>query len=126
MKRFIALVALISVPAFASFNEVECTGSYSGKKFRVEVERDRSGGPIFRPAKLIIDGDEEEVYDYSVSIRQPGGFNWIEYSDFGFRLEVDLSPHTYPRFGWSYRGALKSNVLDGSFVRGLKCRFPNA
>lgn len=127
MKFTAALISLLPFSAMASWNEVECEGKLGAKLVRAEVERELSGGPIFRPAKLIVrDGDMEEIHDYAVTIRRPGGFNQIEYSDFGFRLEVDLSPHTYPRFGWSYKGALFSKVLGGQYLKNLRCRFPNA
>jgi hypothetical protein len=124
MKLFsMALLTLFSVSAFGSLNEIECHGKVSDKMFKVEVDRDTPGGPIFRPARLII---QDEVHEYSVTVRQPGGFNYYEYAAFGFRLEVDLTPHPYPRFGWTYKAGLLSRALDNQSIHGLKCRFPNA
>lgn len=123
MKLFLGSLMLLSLSANASWNEVECQGKASDRPLKIEVDRDVPGGPIFRPARLTV-GDE--VHDYSVTIRQPGGFNYYEYAAYGFRLEVDLSPHAYPRFGWTYKGSLYSKVLNNQYIHGLKCRFPNA
>lgn len=127
MKLIYALTILFSVSTYASWNEVECEGKVSDQKFRIEVDRDLPGGPIFRPARLIVSRtDTEEIHDYSVTVRRPGGFNYFEYAAWGFRLNVDLSPHANPRFGYTYRGSLSSNILGEEYIRGIKCKFPNA
>lgn len=127
MKILTVMLLMYSMSAFALWNEVECEGKVPGKTFKVEVEKTYHGGPIFRPAFLKVKENEvEKTYDYSVSTRVQSGWNRIEYAAYGLRLDVDLSPHAYPRFGWIYRATLASDVLDNQYIQGVRCRFPNA
>lgn len=120
-------IMMFSVSAFAAWNEVECTGMSGTKSFSVDVEQAFPNGSYFKRAALTVaENGAEETHDYTVTTRAVMGFNRVEYSAPGLRLEVDFWPDQRPRWGWTYRGTLQSSVLGNQSIQGLNCRFPNA
>lgn len=128
MKMFIAIcMALFSLTAAAAWNEVECEGRDASKFIRVEVEQAFPNGSYFKQAQVILtEAGAQNIKDYTVFSRSWNGFNRIEYSAPGFRLEVDFWPDQAPRWGRMYRGTFQSDALGNMNYRSLTCRFPNA
>lgn len=115
-----------SLSSFAFWNEVECDGRVENKTVRIEVERAFPENAYFTRAELTIsEAGGRESFDYNVT-RRNYGFNKMEYSTAGFRLEVDYWPDHRPQWGRIYRGELLSSVLGNQYIRSLNCRFPNA
>lgn len=127
MKMLITIaLLLVSVPSFASFNEVECRGYSESKNVYIEVEQSFPTNNVFKRMILAIASNGgQENFQYTVTSRRYNGFNNIIYNDVGLRLEIDLWPDTNPRWGRYYRATLNSVVLGNGMVR-LDCQFPNA
>ena len=121
MKTFALILTLFSFSAFASFNDVECSGTVrNGDRARVEVERGFGGS--MRDARVVIfgaRGTNPRVFNYRIfQIRKFG--TMLEFvGDSNFRLEVDLFPDQSPRWGRTYRGQMRD-------MFNVSCRFPNA
>ncbi|MFP5490192.1 MAG: hypothetical protein ACLGG0_01730 [Bacteriovoracia bacterium] len=121
MKIFALILTLFSFSAFASFNDVECSGTVrNGDRARVEVERGFGGS--MRDARVVIfgaRGTNPRVFNYRIfQIRKFG--TMLEFvGDSNFRLEVDLFPDQSPRWGRTYRGQMRD-------MFNVSCRFPNA
>jgi hypothetical protein len=123
---FTMAVLLFSVSAFSAWNEVECTGRTGTKTFEVNVERAFPNGSYWKKAELVVaENGTEQTHDYTVFTRAIRGFNRVEYTAAGLRLEVDFWPDQSPRWGWNYRGTLQSSVLGNQYIQGLNCRFQN-
>lgn len=126
--KFIAILSfvLISLSAEAAWNEVECDGRVGEKIIRLEIEESFPNGSIFKRALLTVtENGSQKSHRYTVS-RRTFGLNRWEYNGAGLRLDVDLWPDRFPRWGWSYSGTLLSSVLGNQYIRGFRCQFPNA
>lgn len=127
MKTFIfSLFFTLSLPALA-WNELECDGFYAGGSLRFEVQQSFPRDSYFKQARMWSRfGGSNDVRYFTLSSRTLPGLGKVEYSGPGIRVEVDHWPDQTPRWGWSYRGTLQSN-LNGTFrTASLTCRFPNA
>lgn len=127
MKIFLStLIMILSFSSFAAWNEVECAGKFEGKSLRLEIEQSFPNDSHFKRAELTVtENGADSHHSYTVS-RRTFGFNRFEYSGAGLRLDVDLWPDQRPRWGRSYEGTLLSVELGNKYIRGLRCRFPNA
>lgn len=127
MKLMTFLFMMIfSISSFAAWNEVECMGKSDGKTIRVEIEQSFPNDSHFKRAELTITENGADVnHSYTVS-RRRFGFNRIDYTGAGLRLEVDLWPDQRPHWGMRYDGALLSSALGNKYIRGFSCQFPNA
>lgn len=128
MKFFLtALIALSSISAFASWNEVECSGKIDNKEIFVEVEQPFPAGSDFRNAIVNVTEDGNTTSTRTnVHLRRPTNFNTIRYWGGNLDLEVDIWPDRAPRWGRDYRGMARISSLSNQYIRGLNCRFPNA
>lgn len=128
MKTFLTIaLALSSLTAFASWNEVECTGTYKNKEILVEVEQPFPSGSDFRRAQISVTEDgNTKVERTTVSLRRPTNYTTVRYWGAGLDLEVDTWPDRAPRWGRDYRGVVRSSIIDNTYIRGLNCNFPNA
>lgn len=128
MKFFLtALIALSSIPAFASWNEVECSGKVDNKEIFIEVEQPFPSGSDFRSA--LISSTENGNTNYvrtTVSLRRPTNFTTVRYWGGNLDLEVDIWPDRSPRWGRDYKGNARIQLGSSQYIRGLNCRFPNA
>lgn len=121
----IFLLILSSMTASAAWNEVECNGRLDEKSIRLEIEESFPNDSYFKRAVLIVsENGAETSRTYTVSRRNFGLNRW-EYSGAGLRLDVDLWPDRFPRWGWSYDGTLLSASLGNQYIRGFRCQFPN-
>jgi hypothetical protein len=127
MKMLIMIaLLLVSVPSFASFNEVECRGYSGSKNVYLEIEQSFPTNNVFKRMLLSLHSNgTQENFQYTVTSRRYNGFNNITYHDVGLRLEVDLWPDANPRWGRYYRAILQSSAL-GNGIANLECQFPNA
>lgn len=128
MKFLLAIsLAVFSLAATAAWNEVECEGRVGVKEVRVEIERPFPNGSYFKRASVTVTHNGAQIAkDYTVTSRSYSGFNRVEYSAPGFRLEVDFWPDQYPRWGMRYRGLSQTDALGNMSTGYLDCRFPNA
>lgn len=126
MKSFLAISFLIiSLPSFASFNEVECTGKIGDKVISFEVEQAFPRYSTSRRANLIVeDNGSQLAYDYNLMI-VPSHRNNIKYFGSGLTLDIDLWPDQSPRWGRNYRSELSSSDLGSSGFSRVNCTFPN-
>lgn len=127
MKTLLLVASLLlSFSAMAAWNEVECEGRFENKNVSLEVEQPFPNGSYFKRASLTVaENGSEKTEDYTVSSRLIRGFNRIEYTAPGLRLEVDFWPDQRPRWGMRYRGTILSSTL-GNKIQFLDCTFPNA
>jgi hypothetical protein len=124
---FLMAIMMLSMSAFAAWNEVECTGQTAGKTFSVDVEQPFPNGSYFKRAQLtVVENGAEQTYDFTVNTRVTPGFSRVTYMSSDIRLEVDFWPDQRPRWGWTYRGTVQSSALGNQYIQGLNCRFPNA
>lgn len=118
---------LLSVSAFAAFNEIECDGNSGVKNVYLEIEQSFPTNNVFKRMVLAVSGNgAQENFQYTVTSRRYNGFNNIVYQGSALRLEVDLWPDTNPRWGRSYRAALISSDLNNGASAVMNCQFPNA
>ena len=127
--KFMTTIAflLISVSAFAGFNEIECQGNSGTKNVYLEIEQPFPTSNVFKRMLLsVASNGAQENFQYTVTSRRYNGSNTILYQDGGLRLQVDLWPDINPRWGRSYRAALNSSDLNNGAAAVLNCQFPNA
>ena len=118
---------LISISAFAGFNEIECQGNSGVANVYLEIEQPFPTNNVFKRMMLAVSSNgTQQNFQYTVSSRRYNGFNTILYQGGALRLEVDLWPDTNPRWGRSYRAALNSSDLNNGAAAVLNCQFPNA
>lgn len=128
MKKTLTLaLSLISLSAFANFNEVECTGKIENKTVTLEIEQPFPQDSYFREVTLNVEADGTvEDFQYSVTARRNRGFNHIVYQGGGFFLDLDLWPDNQPRWGRTYRAQLRTQDLGNGSMATLDCQFPFA
>lgn len=128
MKLLAILVTLLmSFSTMAYFNEVECNARNDGQELYLEVEQPFPSNSVFRRAVMTItkDGGRRTEY-HNVSPRRSGGLNRIQYFGPGLRMEIDLWPDTYPRWGRTYRAQIWSAGPGTEYFPFINCSFPNA
>jgi hypothetical protein len=121
--RFL-LLALLTTPAFAQINYVECEADFDDARLMVNVER--SYGNSFKRVEVILATQNDyETRSYFATSRVwgAGAFRKIQYRAAGFDLEIDLFGDSRPRWGRTYRAEVReSDLLDYDTV-DLDCRF---
>lgn len=128
MKHLMIFVTfMFSFSALAYFNEVECTARNAGQELYLEVEQPFPSNSVFRRAVMTItkDGGRRTEY-HNVSPRRTGGLNRIQYMGASLRMEIDLWPDAYPRWGRSYRAQIWSAGPGTEYFPFISCTFPNA
>lgn len=125
MKSFLMIVLTsFSLTAFASWNEVECTGFQNGKEISLVVEAPFPRDSYFKKAQLkVTESGAERTFDYTVSTMNITGISRMDYTGPGLRLEIDYRPDRTPRRFWNYYGSMISKDLNNQYIRSLKCRF---
>lgn len=128
MKKTLTLaLSLVSISAFANFNEVECTGKNSDKNIVVEIEQPFPNDSYFRDVLLKVESENTaDEFSYSVTARRNSGFSHIVYQGGSFFLDLDLWPDNQPRWGRSYRAQLRTQDLGNGSMTTLDCQFPFA
>jgi hypothetical protein len=128
MKIFVfVMTMMISTVSFGAWNELECDGYAGNKAVRLEVERPFPNGSYFRRAQLFVTQDGKEIVtNFSLTPRVNPTFGRIEYWGGGLKIEVNIWPDQYPRWGWTYFGRLETSVIDNWSPFTLDCMFPNA
>jgi hypothetical protein len=127
MKLFTLFAALIfSISALAYFNEVECQARHADLELLLEIEQPFPNNAIFRRAIMTItkEGGRRTEY-HNVSYRRNPGVNRIQYQGAGLRLEIDLWPDAFPRWGRSYNARIWSAGPGTEYFPFIQCRFPN-
>jgi hypothetical protein len=127
--KFVVFIFLMvmSTLSFAAWNELECDGFAGDKAVRLEVEQPFPNGSYFRRAKLFVTKDGNEiVHNYSLTPRINPSFGRIEYWGGGLKIEVNIWPDQFPRWGWTYFGRLETAIIDNWSPYTLDCTFPNA
>lgn len=121
---FFALVASISLPSFASWNEVECQGFHRTKQIVINIERSFPRDTYLKNVEVIIsEAGAEKTYHYQVGTIINPTIQFREYYGGGLRLQIDHRPDRTPRTFWSYPGNMQINVLNNQYISGLQCRF---
>jgi hypothetical protein len=120
------LLMTLSLHALA-WNELECDGLNSEGSVRFEVQQSFPRDSYFKQARLWTRvGGSSDLRYLTVSMRNLEGFGKVEYSAPGLRIEVDHWPDQTPRWGWTYRGTLQTNLNGRYRVTPVNCRFPSA
>lgn len=126
-KSMILALCLMSTSVFASFNEVECTVTQGTKEIFLEIEQSFPPSSVFKRALLTVtEAGADKEFNYTVTARRSGGFNTIQYTGGGIRLEVNTWPDNSPRWGRNYRSTLTSSDLANTTISNVDCTFPNA
>jgi hypothetical protein len=123
--KFLLITALFLITSntYAALNEVECEGTSANKNVFLEIEQSFPSSNVFKSAQLSVN---EQTFQYQVTFNNYRGFNQLNYQGSGLRLEVDLWPDSYPRWGSTYQATLNSPDLNHGPRLTLNCLFPNA
>lgn len=126
-KSLLLALCLMSSSVFASFNEVECTVTHNNQEIFLEIEQSFPSSSVFKRALMTVtEAGAEKEFNYTVIARRSAGFNTIQYSGGGIRLEVNTWPDNTPRWGRNYRSTLVSSDLQNTNISNVECQFPNA
>ena len=128
MKKTLTFaLSLVSISAFANFNEVECSGKVANKSIVLEIEQPFPNDSYFRDVLLTVESENTaDEFAYTVTARRNRGFNHIVYQGGGFFLDLDLWPDNQPRWGRSYRAQLRTQAVENGSMVALDCQFPFA
>lgn len=119
------LFTLTAFNSFAAWNEVECEGRVGNASVDVDIERGPQGSPFRNAVVRIVENGGGQMYRFPVVGRSAPGWNRVDFSGRDMSLEVDFWPDRAPRWGMSYRGALRSTLIGYEYIQDLRCRFPN-
>ena len=126
-KSLLLALCLMSSSVFANFNEVECKVTRNDQEIFLEIEQSFPPSSSFKNAVMTVtEAGADKVYNYTVMARRSMGFNRIQYTGGGLRLEVDTWPDNQPRWGRYYRSTLVSSDLQNATISNVECFFPNA
>lgn len=120
------MVLLISLPGWASFNEVECDGKSADINFSIEIEMPFPQGSSSRRGDLIIYNSENETsHGLTLISRFLPSFYKLTYSSSHLLLEIDIWPDRFPRWGRNYPARVHSSLLPSRNAEWVDCEFPN-
>lgn len=126
-KTLILALFVISLSAFANFNEIECSGKFENKTVALEIEQPFPQESYFRDVLLKVESENSaDEFSYTVTARRNGGLNHIIYQGRGFFMDLDLWPDNRPRWGRTYRAQLRSQDLADGSMATMDCQFLSA
>ena len=125
MKSLILLVTfLISIPSFASFNEVECQYRDPRQTIIMEVQEPFPRDAMTKDAVVeVMTQSNRRRFNFQVMTYITRGISRVRYAGGNYELEVDFWPDQRPQWGRTYRGRLQGNGTGSVF---MNCRFPNS